>query len=110
VPTRQRAQWLVAASLVALVAASPMLGRNYIAFGSPLYSTNLYTAGQMGFDDSGRALMHVYWDEQLPSLPQALHTHGLAGLLIKIGKQLEAATRNIFGGVGLFFLVPLCWC
>ena len=106
VPTRQRAQWLVAALLVTLVAASPMLVRNYIAFGSPLYSTNLYTAGQMGFDDSGRALMHVYWDEQLPSLPQALRTHGLAGLLTKTGNQLVAATRNIFGGVGLFFLVP----
>ena len=105
-PIRQRARWVVLAMLVAAVVASPMLLRNYLAFGSPIYYTNIYTAGHIGFDDSGRALMHVYWDQPLPSLSLALANHGLGGLAVKMGRQLAAAARSIFGGVGLLFVAP----
>lgn len=106
VPACHHARWLAVVGFVAVGVASPILVRNYVTFGNPLYSTNLYTAGHVGFDDTGRALMRVYWDEQLPSLALAIRTYGFSSLALKVGRQLVTAGVSIFGGVGLFFVVP----
>ncbi len=106
VPARLRIRWLGTGLVAAILVAAPMLVRNYLTFGNPVYSTNLHTAGHIGFDDTGQALMRVYWDEQLPSLAGAIRTYGVSGLAVKAGRQLVAAGGSIFGGVGIFFIVP----
>ena len=102
----RRLGWLAAFLGVALVFAAPMLVRNYRLFGQPFYSTNLCTAGHIGTDDSGRALMHVYWGEPLPSLGKWLGTSGVVGSLGKSFRELGRAGRELFGGIGLFFALP----
>ncbi len=104
--TRQRLLCLVGFAGVILLFASPMLIRNYLAFGNPVYSTNVYTAGHIRTDASGQGLLHVYWGESLPSLGYWLSQAGLRGVVATIIEQLGRALALLFGGVGLFFVVP----
>ncbi len=105
-PVWRRLGWLAAFVGIALVFAAPMLVRNYRLFGQPFYSTNLCTAGHIGTDDSGRALMHVYWGETLPSLDKWLRTSGVLGSAGRSFRELGRAGRELFGGIGLFFVLP----
>jgi len=103
---RRRLLCLVGFAGVALLLASPMLIRNYLAFGNPIYSTNIYTAGHIRTDVSGLSLLHVYWGEPLPSLSGWLGQVGLAGVVATAVRQLGRALILLFGGIGLFFVPP----
>ncbi len=105
-PTYRRALMLGGAALIALVVASPLLMRNYHTLGNPIYTTNVHTAGQMGFDESGRELMGVYWNQPRPSLAQTVRSRGLSVLGRKVGNQIVRAARDLFAGLGLIFLMP----
>ncbi len=103
----RRLGWLAALAGLALVFASPVLVRNYLIFGNPAYSTNVYTAGHIGSDASGRALMHVYWGESLPSVGEWARNKGLLGVAGKAGEQLRRAVLELFvRGPGIFFVLP----
>jgi len=103
---RRRLLHLAGFAVIVLLFASPMLIRNYLAFGNPVYSTNIHTAGHIRTDASGQGLLHVYWDEPLPSLSRWLREAGLWGIAATTAKQLGKALALLFGGVGLFFAVP----
>jgi len=103
---RRRLLCLVGFAGVILLFASPMLIRNYLAFGNPIYSTNTYTAGHIRMDASGLSLLHVYWGEPFPSLSGWLGQAGLAGAVATAVGQLGRALALLFGGIGLFFVPP----
>ena len=102
----RRLAWLMALLGTALLFASPMLARNYLLFGDPVYSTNICTAGHIGSDDSGQALMHVYWGEPLPSLGRWVRVTGLGGVATKLLHEVGRAAAALFGGLGFFFVIP----
>jgi len=104
--TRRRLLHLVGFAVIVLLFASPMLIRNYLAFGNPVYSTNIYTAGHIRTDASGLSLLHVYWGEPLPSLGRWISQAGLPGAAATVIGQLGCALALLFGGIGLFFIVP----
>jgi len=104
--TRRCLLCLVGFAGVILLFASPMLIRNYLTFGDPIYSTNIHTAGHIRTDASGRGLLHVYWGEPLPSLSGWLSQAGLPGTAATVVGQLGRALALLFGGIGLFFVVP----
>jgi len=103
---RRRLLCLVGFVGVILLFASPMLIRNYLTFGNPVYSTNTHTAGHIRTDASGEGLLHVYWGDPLPSLGRWLSQAGLGGVAAAIIEQLGRALALLFGGIGLFFVVP----
>ena len=103
---RRRLLHLAGFAVIVLLFASPMLIRNYLAFGNPVYSTNIHTAGHIRTDASGQGLLHVYWDEPLPSLGRWLSQAGLRGVAATIIEQLGRTLTLLFGGIGLFFVVP----
>jgi len=104
--TRRRVLCLAGFAVVVLLFASPMLIRNYLTFGNPVYSTNIHTAGHIRTDASGQGLLHVYWGEPLPSLGSWLSQADLRGVAGTVIGQLSRALTLLFGGVGLFFVVP----
>jgi len=95
--TRRCLLCLVGFAGVILLFASPMLIRNYLTFGDPIYSTNIHTAGHIRTDASGRGL---------PSLSGWLSQAGLPGTAATVVGQLGRALALLFGGIGLFFVVP----
>jgi len=103
---RRRLLCLVGFAGVILLFASPMLIRNCLVFGNPMYSTNIYTAGHIRTDASGLALLHVYWGEPLPSVSGWLSQAGLRGFAAATITQLGQALALLFGGIGLFFVLP----
>jgi len=103
---RRRLLCLVGFAVIMLLFASPMLIRNYLTFRNPIYSTNIHTAGHIKTDASGQGLLHVYWGESLPSLGRWLSQAGLSGLAATTIRELGAALALLFGGVGLFFVIP----
>ncbi len=104
--TRRRLLHLIGFAVIVLLFASPMLIRNHLTFGNPVYSTNIHTAGHIRTDASGQGLLHVYWGEPLPSLGGWLSQAGLPGAAATVIGQLGRALALLFGGVGLFFVVP----
>jgi len=58
--TRRCLLCLVGFAGVILLFASPMLIRNYLTFGDPIYSTNIHTAGHIRTDASGRGLLYTF--------------------------------------------------
>jgi len=103
---RRRLLCLVGFAGVLLLFASPMLISNCLAFGNPVYSTNIHTAGHIRTDASGEGLLHVYWGEPLPSLGLWLSQAGLQGVAVTVVEHLGRALALLFGGIGLFFVVP----
>jgi len=105
-PVSRRLGWLTGFVAVVVLFASPMVVRNYTTFGQPLYSTNTYTAGHIRSDASGQALLHVYWGQPLPSFSRWLAQAGPAGAGAATGRELGRCLLLLFGGIGLFFLLP----
>jgi len=105
-PVGRRLGWLVGFVLVVVLFASPMLVRNYVTFGQPLYSTNSYTAGHIRSDASGQALLHVYWGQPLPSFSRWLVQSGPVAVATATARELGRCLLLLFGGIGLFFLIP----
>ncbi len=103
----RRLGWLAALAGLALVFASPLLVRNYLVFGNPAYSTNVYTAAPSGRAASGRAVRPGSWGEARPSLGEWARNKGLLGAAGKAGGQLWRAVLELFvRGPGIFFVLP----
>lgn len=105
---RNRKMWYCFA--IVLLVMLPWFIRNTIHFRNPIFSTQQYAAGYIGYKGWEEGTYTLYWDKEMPSLSSKFRQAGAKVVLSKslesFGTYLGWSFIGISGSPGVFVGIP----